>query len=86
MIKRENLKLEELPLTRRSYSVPELLDLLENWLGRKNLSLTGMNLQTLPDRKWLLRAIRFADAEDELAVFGDRIYLGQMVKKDINPM
>ena len=86
MIERKNLNLEELPSTRRSYSVLELLDLLDNWLGMKNLPLTGMNLQKLPDQEWLLRAIRFADAEGELDVFGDIIHLEQMVKRDINPM
>ena len=86
MIERKNLNLEELPSTRRSYSVLELLDLLDNWLGRKNLPLTGRNLQTLPDREWLLQAIRFVDAKGKLDVFGDTIHLEQMVKRDINPM
>ena len=86
MILRKNLKFETLPPTREGFSVPELLDRLETLLALKELPLTGLNLQTLPDRDWILRVLRYVDETNDSNVFGSHTDLDSLVTRQINPM
>ena len=49
MLYRKDIKLEYLPLLRKSLQVCELLELLDNIMEERNLPLTGLTFNTLPN-------------------------------------
>ena len=85
MVLRKDVIFEDIPPTREAFPVPDLFDKLEHFLKENGLPPTGLEINTLPDRDWILRILRNVDLEDKISLFGEKTTLEDMIMRQINP-